>query len=641
MKMAFCFVMISNICCYHYSPRALFNTNSRTTESLKSHGSFFCPCALFSSNFESHSFGSSFHEIRRRSTKRLELSGVNEGKFDNKILNNLHCEMLQMLQGLVRATTTNSPELLALFHAVSKGETASVSALLQSGANVNATNVKGWTVLHISAAHGHTDIVRLLLRNGASVNAKNTEGRTALHCYLGVAGNEKGNIEIVRLLLNSGAGVNAVDNYGFAPIHYAVFKGDAASLSMLLEGGAVVDKNNMKRMTALHLSAAKGNTEIARLLLNSGASIHAKNSEGLTALHCYLGVVDNEKGNAEIVRLLLSSGASVNAKDDHGFAPIHRAVVKGDAASLSALLEGGADVDATDAQKRTALQLARLQNAKQCAKLLKAHVAKLGSKRFGKRANGLNTLISGEGSVLPRRRRAKAAIMTQTGPTDPAAASQSLSAVVDNGRTSEATTTQTEPKDPAAASQSPKSAVVDDGRTSEAFFNLLRAKIGLDVRTIQFSWVDTEQRFKLAELRVKADEEERRLQAALLEAAALTLDSARDQSLSSQDPLNTTINDSDGDLEGESGDEQNSSASIPINDEDGGLHGESDDEKNSSANMPTPGQPPVEVIELAPPAVKWLERANQQGRELLLSRLSRLMRGHRSYALSKRLQNTR
>jgi hypothetical protein len=53
------------------------------------------------------------------------------------------------------------------------------------------------------------------------------------------------------------------------------------------------------------------------------------------------------------------------------------------------------------------------------------------------------------------------------------------------------------------------------------------------------------------------------------------------------------------------------------------------------------GQPRVDVIELAPPAVKWLERANQRGREMLLSRLTRLMQGHRSYALSKRLQNTR
>jgi hypothetical protein len=46
------------------------------------------------------------------------------------------------------------------------------------------------------------------------------------------------------------------------------------------------------------------------------------------------------------------------------------------------------------------------------------------------------------------------------------------------------------------------------------------------------------------------------------------------------------------------------------------------------------------MIEFAPLTIKWLERADKKGREMLLRRLKRLAEGKHSYALSKRLQNT-
>ena len=255
------------------------------------------------------------------------------------------------------------------------------------------------------------------------------------------------------------------------------------------------------------------------------------------------------------------------------------------------MLKGGADVDATDAQDRTALQLTGYpNNAKKCAKVLKAHAAMAGSKDFGKRSKDLH-LNRDESPFMSAPRQSRPEAIQRIDASEP------------------------------TVSQSVCAASVDTVRTSDAFFDLLRTEIAPGKSTVQFSWLDAEQRLRFEGQRVRVEDEERRLQAALLEAAGLVLDPASNRSTLDdkvQEPVKLTHYE---------------------------VHGEVDrdldEEQDLSSIRPSSAQLPVEVIELAPPVVKWLDRADQPGREMLLSRLSRLMRGHRSYALSKRLQNTR
>jgi ankyrin repeat protein len=67
-----------------------------------------------------------------------------------------------------------------LMHAIHKDQPQAVSALLSSGANVNATGPNGETALMMAAGYGYTDIVRILLHHEADVYAKMPNGDTAL-----------------------------------------------------------------------------------------------------------------------------------------------------------------------------------------------------------------------------------------------------------------------------------------------------------------------------------------------------------------------------------------------------------------------------------------------------------------------------
>lgn len=113
------------------------------------------------------------------------------------------------------------------WEAVRKGDTATVTALLDKGADVNAKFRYGTTALFKAAERGHTDIVKLLLARGADATVKDTYyGATAMTWALSnrhvgavtallekdessvtdvlMTGTREGNVELVQTALNKG-----------------------------------------------------------------------------------------------------------------------------------------------------------------------------------------------------------------------------------------------------------------------------------------------------------------------------------------------------------------------------------------------------------------------------------------------------
>src|SRR5579883_1698588 len=89
---------------------------------------------------------------------------------------------------------------------------------------------------------------------------------------------------------------------------------------------------------ALHQAAIRGDTQSMERLLNQGADIKEEAFAG-TALH-----FASRKCNVEPVRLLVARGADTNAIDRLGRTPIDYAAAEGCAATVTLLLENGAEV---------------------------------------------------------------------------------------------------------------------------------------------------------------------------------------------------------------------------------------------------------------------------------------------------------
>ena len=57
----------------------------------------------------------------------------------------------------------------------------SIQALIDAGANCNATDEDGWTPLHYAAERGEAECIAVLLAAGADMSIKDNEGRTPFH----------------------------------------------------------------------------------------------------------------------------------------------------------------------------------------------------------------------------------------------------------------------------------------------------------------------------------------------------------------------------------------------------------------------------------------------------------------------------
>jgi ankyrin repeat protein len=159
----------------------------------------------------------------------------------------------------------------SLIEAAKHGDLASVSTLLDQGADPNASAGDGMTALHWAAERGHGDVVHRLLSAGADPDAKTRIGHhTPLHlASLG------GHAVAVRALIESGADVHATTtSSGVTPLHLAAkaVAGDDA-VAALIEHGALIDARELSSgQTPLMFAAANNRARAVQELLQRGAN---------------------------------------------------------------------------------------------------------------------------------------------------------------------------------------------------------------------------------------------------------------------------------------------------------------------------------------------------------------------------------
>lgn len=147
----------------------------------------------------------------------------------------------------------------ALARAALYGQTETVHALLEAGANVNArTIISDWTPLMAAASEGKTAVVQILLDRGANIDAQNPGGTTALTIAA-----RNGHTDTVRVLLDRGADVNQRSPDGVSALSEAAAYGQLQMVRLLLSKGAKDDGGALKAVTRT------GHKEITALLRQS------------------------------------------------------------------------------------------------------------------------------------------------------------------------------------------------------------------------------------------------------------------------------------------------------------------------------------------------------------------------------------
>ena len=177
-----------------------------------------------------------------------------------------------------RRRTADQP---ALWWAAGTGMARVVDALLDAGAEVDATDEWGSTALINAASSGKIEAARRLLAAGADPRAAISDGRTAL--VMAVRG---GKTAILAALLDAGADLQSPQP-NFTPLAFACFEGTTAMVELLVARGADVNRRityqGYQNATPLMYAANAGKVKMVIVLLDGGADPALRDDEGNTA----------------------------------------------------------------------------------------------------------------------------------------------------------------------------------------------------------------------------------------------------------------------------------------------------------------------------------------------------------------------
>ena len=320
------------------------------------------------------------------------------------------------LNELVAAQGGLTPLLLA----TRDGHTASVTALLNAGADINQVSAGDRTSpLLIATINGHFDLARLLLEKGADPTAASENNATALYAALNVEWapkslypqpraqvNQKTTyLELMKELLDKGADPNlrlnkkvwysgysfdlsGVDETGATPFWRAAYASDVEAMKLLVSYGA--DPNIRSQRIA---GRGRFGDDVHEVKDVSGLAPVPVGGPAVTPLQAAAGVGYGEgfaanshrfapTGMLAAVKYLIEElHVDVNAYDHEGNTALHHAAARGDVEMIEYLVSKGADVHAVSREGRTTADMAngpvqRIQPFPEAVALLE----KLGSK---------------------------------------------------------------------------------------------------------------------------------------------------------------------------------------------------------------------------------------------------------------------
>jgi ankyrin repeat protein len=220
-----------------------------------------------------------------------------------------------------------------------------IRALVNNGAQVDATNDVGETPLLYAVSRGAIKQAQVLLENGANIMARDSNGKTVLHL---AASSWSWCPDMMRWLVDRGADVNGPGGkQNETPIFYAIrhcYGGTGEEkVRNLLSLGADVHFRNIDGLVPLSMAARMRSIESIMMLLSRGALVNSRDIQGKSPLH---HVAETSFGYQVhgIITLLIQHRVDMNARDHSGYTPLHSVVAKKGAwEAAGELLKAGAD----------------------------------------------------------------------------------------------------------------------------------------------------------------------------------------------------------------------------------------------------------------------------------------------------------
>jgi ankyrin repeat protein len=249
----------------------------------------------------------------------------------------------------------------------------SARALLGAGAEVNESAPEDGSALVIATASGHEKLALFLLEQGADPNAKDGYGIAPLHYalhegLLAVSGYQimatdrfgwlRPNMpELVKALLARGADPNARIEWDFPPYDYA---------PIARSNGNNLPQISLVGTTPFMLAAGSGDVASMRVLVEGRADPKLATAENTTPLMAVAGVAheredlteEQQNNLLEAAKLAILLGADVNAANADGRTALHGAAFLGRHDMIQLLAEEGANLDAKDMYGQTPLSIA-------------------------------------------------------------------------------------------------------------------------------------------------------------------------------------------------------------------------------------------------------------------------------------------
>ena len=292
-----------------------------------------------------------------------------------------------LLKHAAKVEATERRGQTALMWAAAEGNVEAVDVLINAGADINASTATGFTAMMFAARNGRIDVVKRLVEAGADVNAVMhptgsgnrvpREGTSAL-----IMAVESGHFELAMLLISKGADPND-QRSGYTPLHVMswVRKPDRGE-----EPNGDPPPRGSKNLTDLQFVEAlvKTGADVNTQLKTGNGGRAVLKSRGATPM-----LLAAKTADLPYMKLLLKLGANPQLNNVDSCTPSMAAAGIGVRAvgeeagtepevldALEFLIELGADVNAIDKNKETAMHGAAYRNFPEVVTFLAARGAK-------------------------------------------------------------------------------------------------------------------------------------------------------------------------------------------------------------------------------------------------------------------------